>query len=149
VKDWTIQTSITMASGNPLTPSCAGNACISTGSNSLSSRPEYTGVGLAPVPLQPNQYFNTAAFVTPPAGVWGNASPGMIAGPQIFSLNGSAARVFRFGERHSVELQLVTTNALNKVTITGWNTQVGSQQFGQATNVNGMRTVTANLRFRF
>jgi hypothetical protein len=48
-----------------------------------------------------------------------------------------------------MEIQLVTSNALNKVTITGWDTQVGSQQYGQATGVNGMRTVTASMQFRF
>ncbi len=148
VKDWTIQSGFTLASGNPITPSCAGNACVAVGSNGLSSRPEYTGVPVGPV--EPGQYFNTAAFSQViPAGQWGNAAPGSIAGPQIFNLSASAARVFRFGERHSMEIQLVTTNALNHVTITGWDTQVGSQQFGQATAVNGMRTVTASMRFRF
>jgi len=147
-KDWTIQSAFTLASGNPLTPSCAGNACVATGSNGLSSRPEYTGVPVGPV--LPGQYFNTAAFTQVlPAGQWGNAAPGSIAGPQIFSLSASAARTIRFGERHSAEFQLVTSNALNHVTITGWNTQVGSQTFGQATGVNGMRTVTASMRFRF
>ena len=101
-------------------------------------------------PVLPGQYFNPAAFTQVlPTGQWGNAAPGSIAGPQIYTLNASAARTFRFGERHSMEIQLVTSNALNKVTITGWDTQVGTQQFGQATGVNGMRTVTASMRFRF
>jgi hypothetical protein len=147
VKDWTIQTSVTMSSGNPLTPSCASALCLAVGTNGLTSRPEYLGGGIAPT--VPGTYFNTAAFSAPPVGQWGDASPGMIAGPQIFSLNASAARVFRFGERHSAELQLVTSNAMNHPTITGWNTQLGSQTFGQATGVSGMRTVTASMRFRF
>jgi hypothetical protein len=149
VKDWTIQTSVTLASGNPLTPSCAAGTCLAVGSNNLSSRPEYTGAGIAPVFIRPNQYFNTLAFTTPIPGEWGDASPGSIPGPTIYSLNASASRVFRFGERHSADLQLQSTNALNTVTITGWNTQVGTQTYGQATAVNGMRTVTASLRFRF
>jgi hypothetical protein len=148
VKDWSISTTVRLASGNPLTPSCSGNACVAVGSNGLSSRPEYTGVPVGPV--LPGQYFNPAAFTQVlPTGQWGNAAPGSIAGPQIYTLNASAARTFRFGERHSMEIQLVTSNALNKVTITGWDTQVGSQQYGQATGVNGMRTVTASMRFRF
>jgi hypothetical protein len=147
VKDWTVQTSITMASGNPLTPSCSGNTCVAVGSNNLSSRPEYTGLSLAP--MVAGQYFNTAAFTTPIRGLWGNAAPGSIPGPMIYSLNASASRVFRFGERHSMDLQVVSSNAMNTVTITGWDTRVGSQTYGQGTGTGAMRSVTASARFRF
>src|ERR1035438_9786436 len=82
VKDWTMQTGITLSSGNPLTPSCAGNICLAVGSNGLSSRPEYTGAPVAPVLA--GQYFNTAAFEAPIPGVWGDAAPGSIPGPTIY-----------------------------------------------------------------
>ena len=149
VKDWSISTSIQLASGSPLTPSCSGNACLASGSNGLNSRPEYLGTGVAPVFVRPNQYFNTAAFATPAPGTWGNAGIGIIPGPQIWSLSGNAARTIRFGERHTAQFELMTTNALNHPTITSWNTSVGTQTFGQAQGVSGMRTVQTSLRFRF
>jgi hypothetical protein len=147
VKDWTVQTSITLASGNPLTPSCASNVCTAVGSTGLSSRPEYTGAPIGAV--APGYFFNTSAFINPIPGQWGDAAPGSIPGPTIYSLNGSASRVIRFGERHSADLQIQTTNALNTVIINAWDMRVGSQTFGEATGTSGMRNVTASLRFRF
>jgi hypothetical protein len=117
------------------------------GSTGLNSRPEYTGAPIAPT--QANFYFNTAAFVSPLPGQWGSAAPASIPGPFAYSLNASASRVFRFGERHSMDLQLQSNNVLNTVIINSYSTAVGSQQYGEALGTSGMRTVTASLRFRF
>jgi hypothetical protein len=38
---------------------------------------------------------------------------------------------------------------LNTVVVTRWNTVLGSNTFGQPTNVNAMRSVNASLRFNF
>jgi hypothetical protein len=93
--------------------------------------------------------FNTAAFAQPAAGLWGNAGRNTIPGPTIFSLNGSIGRIFRLGERRSVDLQLQSQNLLNHVTITGWGTVLGSSTYGLASNAAPMRKMTAMLRFRF
>jgi hypothetical protein len=149
VKDWTIMTNVTLSSGAPLTPTCSGNACLAVGSNNLNSRPEYTGATLAAPLTTPGLFFNTAAFIAPLPGVWGDAARGSIPGPLGYALNGQASRVFRFGERRSADLQLTANNVLNTVIINGWNTSVGSNSYGQAINAANMRTVTASLRFRF
>jgi hypothetical protein len=65
------------------------------------------------------------------------------------SLNGSAGRVFRLGERRSVDLQLRATNALNTVVVDSWNTQLNTSTFGLPTGVGTMRSVVTSLRFRF
>ena len=95
------------------------------------------------------RWFNTAAFAVPAAGLWGNAGRNTIPGPMVVSLNASAGRVFRLGERRSMDLQLRANNALNTVVITGWNTQLNNNTFGQPTGVGAMRSVTTSLRFRF
>ena len=79
------------------------------------------------------------------------ATPGRntIPGPTTFSLNGSMGRVFRFGERRSVDLQFQAQNLLNHVTITSWGTVLGSSNYGLATAAAAMRKITVNLRFRF
>ena len=81
--------------------------------------------------------------------MWGNAGRNTIPGPMVVSLNASAGRVFRLGERRSMDLQLRATNALNTVVITRWNTQLNNNTFGQPTGVSAMRSVTTSLRFRF
>jgi hypothetical protein len=67
----------------------------------------------------------------------------------VFSLNGSLSRVFRIGERRSIDLRFDATNALNHATITGWGTTVNNSTFGLPTAAAAMRKLTANLRFRF
>ena len=93
--------------------------------------------------------FNTAAFVLPAAGQCGSAGRDTIPGPTTFFLNGAVGRVFRLGERRSIDLQCQAQNILNHVTITNWSTVVGSNNYGLATGAAGMRKITVMLRFRF
>ena len=93
--------------------------------------------------------FNTAAFTAPAAGQWGNAGRNTIPGPTTFSLNGGLSRVFRLGERRSMDLQFQAQNVLNHVTINNWGTVVDSNTFGLATAAANMRKMTMNMRFRF
>jgi hypothetical protein len=67
----------------------------------------------------------------------------------VFSLDGSLQRIFRMGERRSVDFQMQATNLLNHVTITSWGTVLGSSNWGLASNAAAMRKVSFNLRFRF
>jgi hypothetical protein len=97
----------------------------------------------------PDGLLNPAAFVVPPSGTYGNAGRGIITGPVLFSLNASAGRIIRLGERRSVDIRLDATNALNHVSISSWITTVGSPQYGLPTGANGMRDIRAQVRFRF
>ena len=73
----------------------------------------------------------------------------MTSGPARFSFNASAGRVFRIGDRRSIDLRFDINNLLNHVNFTSWNTTVGGAQFGLPTAANAMRTMQATLRFRF
>ncbi len=97
----------------------------------------------------PNGNLNPAAFVTPPSGFYGNAGRDIITGPMTFSLNGSASRIIRLGERRSLDLQVNSTNPLNHVYFTSWNTTVGSTQYGLPSATGAMRSMSLTLRFRF
>ena len=146
LKDWTVQSSITLGSGLPLTPISPNR--IAAGTGILGTvRADYTGGSLAPT--APGYGFNTAAFAPAPAGLWGTAGRNIITGPGQFSLNGSMGRVFRVDDRRNFDLRFDATNALNHVTFTSWNTTVGGLQFGLPTGAAGMRTLQATLRFRF
>jgi hypothetical protein len=97
----------------------------------------------------PGYGFNPAAFAAPIAGEWGSAGRNTIPGPTIFSLSGQASRVFRIGERRSIDLSFEASNALNHVTITNWGTTIGSSTFGLPTTAAAMRRMSATVRFRF
>jgi hypothetical protein len=110
-------------------------------------RADATGQPLGPA--TPGYGFNIDAFSQPLTGSWGTAGRNVVPGPTVFSLSGSLGRIFRMGERRSIDLRFDATNALNHVTITNWGTTLGSSTFGLPTSASAMRKMTANLRFRF
>jgi hypothetical protein len=148
LKDWTFQNSISLRTGSPLTASTGGNRATTTGTGITGSvRADATGLPL--FPATSGDGFNVSAFAAPAAGLWGDAGRNTIPGPLVFSLNGSLSRVFRIGERRSIDLRFDATNALNHPTITGWGTTLNNSTFGLPTAASAMRKLTANLRFRF
>jgi hypothetical protein len=148
LKDWTFQNGITLRTGSPLTAISGGNRATTTGTGITGSvRADATGLPL--FPATPGDGFNTSAFAAPAAGLWGDAGRDTIPGPLVFSLNGSLSRVFRIGERRSIDLRFDAINALNHPTITGWGTTINNSTFGLPTAASAMRKLTANLRFRF
>jgi len=146
MKDWTISGNITARSGTPFTAIVGGNRSQVSGTavgNTV--RADATGL---PVSVS-GMLFNTAAFAAPAAGQWGSAGRNTIPGPTTFFLNGAVGRIFRLGERRSVDLQLQAQNLLNHVTITNWSTVLGATNYGLAAGAAGMRRLTINVRFRF
>ena len=146
LKDWTLGPSVTLASGLPLTPTVPGVQAAGTGIGGT-TRADYVGGPLDAA--LPGYGFNTAVFAAPASGEWGNAGRNIITGPMQFSLNGSAGRVFRLGERRNLDIRFDGTNVLNHVTWASWNTMLGNSQFGLPTAANSMRNIQATVRFRF
>jgi len=144
LRDWTIMTNLTVASGVPETPTVTSSALGRTGIVGP-LRGLYTG---APVFIDGS--LNPAAFISPtPFGIYGNAGRNIITGPSTFSMNASFSRTIRLGERRSADLRIDSQNPLNHVTFGAYNTSVGSTQFGLLQSPGRMRSLTANLRFRF
>jgi len=144
VKDWTFTTGIVLASGAPLTPSVGALRLTGTAITGP-VRPFYTGLPI----YNPDGTLNPLAFISPLAGQYGNTGRNVLNGPMLFTINAQAGRIFRLGERRSVDLRFDSTNPLNHVTYTNINTVVGNLQYGLPSSVSPMRSFTANLRFRF
>ena len=145
LKGWTVATQINAGSGLPQTPiyfaTVPGTGVTGT------IRPDYTG---APVYAAPSGLFlNPAAFVTPAPGRWGNARRNSIIGPSQFSVNASLGRTFRMNDRLNLDLRVDSTNALNHVNFTAWNTVINGAQFGVPAAANPMRSMQTSLRMRF
>jgi trimeric autotransporter adhesin len=147
-KDWTFTTNMTVASGLPETPTVLNNRSVAGGTGVAGTlRSNLTGQDVADAPS--GLAYNPAAFAAPAAGDWGNAGRNILSGPEQFSLNASAGRVFRVDSRRSFDMRFDAVNLLNHVVYGAWNSTVGSVQFGLPATVNNMRSFTANLRFRF
>jgi hypothetical protein len=52
-------------------------------------------------------------------------------------------------DRFNLDLRIDSTNALNHVTFTSWNTTINNAQFGLPVSANAMRTLQTTLRLRF
>jgi hypothetical protein len=145
LKEWTFATEITAGSGLPLTPVYLA-AVPGTGVTGT-IRPDYTGASLYAPPAGFD--LNPAAYVAPLPGQWGNAGRNSITGPVQFTLNASMGRTFRVGDRFNLDLRVDSTNALNNVTYTAWNTTINNAQFGLPVAANAMRSLQTTLRLRF
>lgn len=144
-KEWTFQTQITAGTGFPETPVYL-EAVPGTGFTGT-IRPEYTGAPLYSAPS--GLFLNPAAYVAPLAGQWGNAGRNTIRGPAQLTLNAALGRTFRLSDRFSLDARIDSTNALNHVTFTAWNTIVNGVQFGLPSAANAMRSLQTSLRLRF
>ncbi len=145
LKQWTFSWDMRVGSGLPETPLYLA-AVQGTGVTGA-IRPDYTGAPIHTGP--PGVYLNQAAYTAPAAGRWGNAGRNSITGPAQFTANASAGRTFRINDRFNLDFRVDSTNALNHVTFTGWNTSVTNAQFGLPVSANSMRVLQTNLRLRF
>lgn len=145
LREWTFATEVNAGSGLPETPvylvPVQGTGVTGT------IRPNYTGLPLYSAPA--GLYLNPAAYTAPLSGEWGNAGRNSITGPAQFSLDASFGRTFRLSDHFNLDLRFDSTNALNHVTYTDWNTTLNGRQFGLPVAANTMRSVQTTLRLRF
>ncbi len=145
LKEWTFATQINAGTGLPENPiylePVPGTGITGT------IRPNYTGAPLYSAPA--GFFLNPAAYTAPQPGVWGNAGRDSITGPAELTLNASLGRTFRVSDRLNLDLRVDSTNALNHVNFTTWNTTVNSAQFGLPAEANAMRSMQVILRLRF
>ncbi len=99
----------------------------------------------------PLDFFNTACFVVPPAGQYGDAARNTIIGPGSFVWNLQMAKWFPFGNdnNHRVDVRWEMTNLTNTPNFNGLSTLVGSSTFGRITGAGGMRTMDVVTRFNW
>jgi trimeric autotransporter adhesin len=157
LKRWTMLGQIVAGSGLPETPIylAAVNGTGVTGS----IRPRLTGTSIYAAPA--GFHLNSAAYAAPLAGEWGTAGRNSITGPSQFTFNASLARTFRLKDRYNLDLRVDSTNLLNHVVFTSWNTTLNpasnaalnptssSPLFGLPASANAMRSLQTTLRLRF
>jgi hypothetical protein len=145
LKEWTVQTQIVAGSGLPETPIYLA-AVPGTGVTG-SIRPDTTGASLHAAPA--GLHLNPAAYAAPLPGQWGTAGRNSIAGPDQFTLNASLARTFRMKDHLNLDVRVDSTNLLNHVVFTGWNTIVNGTTFGLPASANPMRSMQTTVRLRY
>ncbi|MGA8232849.1 MAG: TonB-dependent receptor, partial [Candidatus Acidiferrales bacterium] len=141
---------VTFNTGTPYTAQVLGNQADSTGTGAnFSERADQLGnPSLGFCGGSATLAFNTAAFVLPPTGQYGDAARNTIEGPCSFSWNPSLARDFRFGSDNSrrVTVRWEVQNLTNHPNFTGISTVVNSTTYGRVTTAGTMRTMDINVR---
>jgi hypothetical protein len=157
LKRWTVLGQFAAGSGLPQTPIYLA-AVTGTGFTG-SIRPNVTGASVYDAPA--GFHLNAAAYTAPLAGQWGDARRNSITGPNTFTFNASLARTFRLKDRYNLDLRVDSTNLLNHVVFTSWNTTLNSASnpsinpalnsplFGLPAAANAMRSLHTTMRLRF
>jgi trimeric autotransporter adhesin len=148
--DWQWSGDWTIASGLPFTPRLLGDfADVQRGTNGT-LRPNLVAGESTSIPNPSiGQWFNTAAFVAPPAGQYGDARRNSIIGPPTRVFDMAFTKIFPLKESRVLEFRAQATNVFNMPQYASIDTQVNSPTFGRVTAVGSMRAIQLTSRFRF
>jgi hypothetical protein len=152
--DWRLLNTFTWHTGTPFTAIMGGTDPDPSGTGIAgSTRADQIGnpnVGICGGSA--TAFFNTAAFLAPPTGQYGNSQKDSIEGPCSFTWNASMNKAFRLGStdrQRRGEISWSVTNVTNSVNYSGLGTTFGSSTFGRVTSTAGMRTMSLMLRLNF
>jgi len=147
--DWQWSGDWAIASGFPFTPRVLGSVTdVNRGTNGT-LRADVTGAPVNVADPTVNLFFNTAAFVAPGTGRFGNARRNSIIGPSTRIFNMAFTKVFPLKDTKVLEFRAQATNIFNTPQFQGLDTIVNSPSFGRITSVGSMRSFQLSMRFRF
>jgi hypothetical protein len=151
-ENWHLSTVYQIQSGFPFTVSVFGdtaNAGTILGENPI--RANYTGQPIyGPGTHTAEQWFDPAAFATPPAFTFGNVGRNSVSGPGMQTLDFALARSFSVTERTSFQFRAEFFNALNHTNLGTPNRFVNTPQFGTITDtMTPGREVQLSARISF
>jgi hypothetical protein len=134
-QSWHFTTIYQVESGMPFTISVFGDTANS--GTVLGENPIRANVTDQPVfgsgTRNSNEWFNPAAFATPPAYTFGDAGRNSVYGPPLQTLDFALARTFRLTEKASFQFRGEAFNGLNKTNLGTPNRYVNTPQFGTIT----------------
>jgi hypothetical protein len=110
IANWSFRGITSWYSGLPFSPSLNNTAFLNSDEN---SRPQLIGNPTAGFTQNANEWFNTAAYGTPPQYTFGNAGRNSLRGPGFFQADWQLAKGFKFTERVGMEIRWDVFNTFN------------------------------------
>jgi len=148
--DWQWSGDWTIASGLPFSPQVVGGIGeVNSGTNGTLRPNLVPGQPIALPNPSVSEWFNTAAFVVPPSGSFGDAGRNSIEGPGSLVFDMAFTKVIPLGDVRVLEFRAQATNIFNTPQFTAIDTNVNSPSFGQVISAGAMRRVQMQARFRF
>jgi hypothetical protein len=148
--DWQWSGDWTIASGLPFTPRLLNDVDDVNGGTNGTLRPNLVAGQSVSLP-SPSiaEWFNTAAFIEPPTGTYGDARRNSIIGPGSKMFDMAFTKIVPLKESRVLEFRAQATNIFNIPNYSSIDTTVNSPTFGRVTVVGAMRQFTITSRFRF
>jgi trimeric autotransporter adhesin len=147
--DWQWSGGVNIASGSPFTPRVLGDfSDVARGTNGT-LRASVTGQPVALDDPTVSEFFNTAAFVAPPRGQFGNARRNSIEGPGTILFDMSVSKSITLKDTQGIEFRLQANNVFNTPRFAGIDTTVNSASYGRVISAGSMRKVQIFMRYRF
>lgn len=141
--DWSIE------SGTPFTARVLGSFTdVNRGTNGT-LRADSTGQPISVANPTVGEWFNTAAFVAPPPGQFGDAGRNTIVGPPTILFDMAMTKIIPTGEARMLEVRAQATNVFNTPQFSVIDTTVNSPSFGRVTAAGTMRQMQLAMRYRF
>jgi hypothetical protein len=148
--DWQWSGDWTIATGLPFTPRILGDfADVSRGTNGTLRPDIVPSQEIAISNPSISRWFNTAAFVAPPSGRFGDARRNSIIGPGTRLFDMAFTKLFPLRESRMIELRAQFSNIFNTPQYSSIDSVLNSPTFGQVTAVGAMRAIQFTGRFRF
>jgi hypothetical protein len=144
---------LTLQTGQPFTVALLpGNDNTNTGISQLgfgaNDRPNVTGNPRLSDPT-PREWFDTAAFTTPPYGHFGNAGRDILDGPGFETVNFSMVKNTAVNERLNLQFRTEFFNLLNHTNFNLPDNFVGSPTFGQVVAAGDPRRIQLAFKLLF
>jgi hypothetical protein len=140
---WTYAGTTTIQTGFSLDP------MLSVDQQGLATRPSVAPGASVNGPKTVNEWFNTAAFVRPAFGFFGNAGNGIIRGPGLINFDMGFYKDFHATERHTIQFRSEFFNIFNHTNFNVVDTTLGSGTFGQVVGAADPRIIELALRWGF
>ncbi len=148
--DWQWSGDWTIASGLPFTPRLLGNVTdVNRGTNGTLRPNLVSAQSMSLANPSIAEWFNTAVFVAPPTGQFGDARRNSIIGPGSKVFDMAFTKTFPLKEARVLEFRAQATNIFNTPNYSSIDTNVTSPTFGRVIAVGAMRQFTMTSRFRF
>ena len=140
---WKLSDITTLRSGTSVSPGLS----ISKQGNAV--RPDRVPGAVIKGPKTQAQWFNTAAFVAPAPGYYGNAGTGIIQGPGLILFDMALYKEFHINEATYFEFRAEAFNVFNHTNFTSLSANSGASTFGTVTGANDPRILEFAGRFHF
>lgn len=148
VSGWKFSGMTVWMSGDPLNITESNTASLNA-TAAWTLRPNRIASGFVAHPTI-SEWFNPAAFVTPPLYTFGNSGRDILRGPSYFQPDWGLSRSFKIKEDKHLDSQWQVFDAFNRINLADPTTNISSSLVGTITGIaNPVRTMKFGLHFYF